>query len=48
MSGRPLVSVQEVDGTTKDQVALPLVFTKTPLRPDVVRTVHTNIRKNAR
>jgi len=47
MSARPLVSVQDLDGTSKDQVALPLVFTKTPLRPDVVKTVHTNIRKNA-
>jgi len=48
MAARPLVSVQDVDGNSKDQMALPLVFTKTPLRPDVVRTVHTNIRKNSR
>mmetsp|Transcript_22353 Transcript_22353/g.46966 ORF Transcript_22353/g.46966 Transcript_22353/m.46966 type:complete len:378 (+) Transcript_22353:119-1252(+) len=48
MTSRPLVSVQDVDGSTKDQVAIPLVFTKTPLRPDVVRTVHTNMRKNHR
>ena len=48
MAARPLVSVQDLDGSSKDQLALPLVFTKTPLRPDVVRTVHTNIRKNSR
>jgi len=46
MSARPLVSVQDLDGSSKDQVALPAVFTKTPLRPDVVKVVHTNIRKN--
>ena len=46
MSARPLVSVQDLDGSSKDQIALPLVFSKTPLRPDVVRVVHTNMRKN--
>jgi len=46
---RPLVGVQELDGALpKEQTAMPNVLSKTPIRPDVVRTVHTNMRKNSR
>ncbi|KAI8466632.1 MAG: component of cytosolic 80S ribosome and 60S large subunit [Monoraphidium minutum] len=46
-AARPLVSVQGLDGTTGEQAALPAVFT-VPIRPDIVRTVHTNMAKNHR
>lgn len=46
-AARPLVSVQEVDGKPSGTVSLPAVFTA-PIRPDIVRTVHTGINKNHR
>lgn len=46
-AARPLVTVQGVDGAAGEQTALPAVFTA-PIRPDIVRTVHTNMAKNAR
>jgi len=48
MASRPLLTVQNVDGTpSNSQVATPFVFT-TPLRPDLIQTVHTNMNKNHR
>ena len=48
MAARPLLTVQNVDGTpSKGQVATPYVFTA-PLRPDLIQTVHTNMNKNHR
>lgn len=46
-AARPLVSVQGLDGSAAEQTALPAVFTA-PIRPDIVRTVHTNMAKNHR
>jgi ribosomal protein L4 len=46
-AARPLVSVQGLDGAAGEQTALPAVFTA-PIRPDIVRTVHTNMAKNHR
>lgn len=48
MSARPLVSVFNQDGvTTSGSVTLPVVLT-TPIRPDLVHFVHTNVSKNSR
>jgi large subunit ribosomal protein L4e len=47
MAARPLVSVQTADGKGAEQLALPKVFLS-PIRPDVVQFVHTNVRKNRR
>jgi len=48
MSARPLISIKKVDGTDgKDQTVLPAVFLA-PIRPDIVRFVHTNMAKNSR
>ncbi|CAH0478495.1 unnamed protein product [Peronospora belbahrii] len=47
---RPVVSVLSIDGeksTVISQVVLPAVFTS-PIRPDVVKFVHTNMAKNRR
>lgn len=44
---RPQISVHNLDGKASEQVALPAVFTA-PIRPDIVRFVHSNIAKNAR
>ncbi|KIZ07413.1 60S ribosomal protein L4 [Monoraphidium neglectum] len=46
-AARPLVTVQGLDGAAGEQSALPAVFTA-PIRPDIVRTVHTNMAKNSR
>lgn len=46
-AARPIVSVQGLDGSAAEQTALPAVFTA-PIRPDIVRTVHTNMAKNHR
>jgi large subunit ribosomal protein L4e len=46
-AARPLVTVQGLDGVAGEQAPLPAVFTA-PIRPDIVRTVHTNIAKNKR
>lgn len=48
-AARPLVTVHSaVDGKEGDQqIALPAVFT-TPIRPDVVHSVHTSMAKNKR
>ena len=47
MAARPLVAVQGLDGASADQVALPAVFSA-PIRPDIVRAVHTGLNKNHR
>ncbi len=45
---RPLVSVINVDsGEAAEQTALPAVFSA-PIRPDIVRTIHTHMAKNKR
>jgi ribosomal protein L4 len=46
-ASRPLVAVQGLDGSAEASLSLPAVFTA-PIRPDVVRTVHTGINKNHR
>jgi len=46
-AARPLVSVYNLEGAASEQVPLPAVFTA-PIRPDIVRFVHTSIAKNAR
>ena len=46
-AARPLATVQSLDGDATEQVALPAVFTA-PIRPDIVRSVHTGMAKNAR
>ncbi|PNH04532.1 60S ribosomal protein L4-2 [Tetrabaena socialis] len=47
MAARPLVNVISIDGEATEQTALPAVFTA-PIRPDIVRTIHTNMAKNSR
>uniref|UniRef100_A0A7S0UQD0 Large ribosomal subunit protein uL4 C-terminal domain-containing protein n=1 Tax=Polytomella parva TaxID=51329 RepID=A0A7S0UQD0_9CHLO len=46
-ASRPFVSVLSLDGAPVEQITLPSVFTA-PIRPDVVRTIHTNLAKNKR
>lgn len=46
-AARPLVSVYNPEGAASEQLPLPAVFTA-PIRPDIVRFVHTSIAKNAR
>jgi large subunit ribosomal protein L4e len=49
-TARPTVSVYQFDSpetASKESVVLPSVFT-TPLRPDLVRYIHTNMAKNTR
>jgi large subunit ribosomal protein L4e len=46
-SARPLVSVQSLSGEATEQANLPAVFSA-PLRPDIVRIVHTGLAKNKR
>jgi len=46
-AARPMVTVHGPDGAAAEQVALPEVFS-TPLRPDLVATVHRDLAKNAR
>jgi len=48
-AARPVVSVYDPsnEGSIVSQVPLPTVFTA-PIRPDVVRFVHTNVAKNKR
>eukprot|EP00798_Chlamydomonas_sp_ICE-L_P001814 gene1814-33233_t len=47
-AARPLVSVIAMEsGEATSQSPLPAVFTA-PIRPDLVRTIHTNMAKNAR
>jgi large subunit ribosomal protein L4e len=47
MAARPLVSIISIDGESVGQTALPAVFTA-PIRPDIVRTIHTHMAKNSR
>lgn len=50
MTSVPLVSVFSADDASKvtaKHIALPAVF-QTPIRPDIVSFVHTNIAKNRR
>jgi len=44
---RPMVSTYSGAGAVTGSVPLPAVFSA-PIRPDVVRAVHTGISKNAR
>jgi len=46
-ASRPLVSVHNDKGKVVSQVRLPHVFTS-PIRPDVVHEIHTNMAKNKR
>jgi large subunit ribosomal protein L4e len=46
-TARPVVGVLGADGAAVGQTALPAVFSA-PIRPDIVRTVHTNLAKNHR
>ncbi|BDA44074.1 60S ribosomal protein L4-1 [Coccomyxa sp. Obi] len=46
-SARPLVGVQSLTGEAAEQTNLPAVFSA-PLRPDIVRIVHTGLAKNKR
>lgn len=48
MAARPLITVYSDKGeATKDNVALPAVF-KAPIRPDIVSSVHSDMKKNGR
>lgn len=42
-----MLTVQSTDGSTKEQIVAPYVFTA-PLRPDLIQQVHTGLNKNAR
>lgn len=46
-AARPQISIHNLEGKPSEQVALPAVFTA-PIRPDIVRFVHTSMAKNAR
>jgi large subunit ribosomal protein L4e len=46
-AARPTVSVQSLAGKAADSLPLPNVFLA-PIRPDIVRFVHTNMNKNRR
>ncbi len=46
-SSRPLATVHDAAGESASQTALPAVFTA-PIRPDIVRAVHTGLAKNHR
>ena len=47
-AARPLINIySENDSSSSSQVSLPGVF-KTPIRPDLVNFVHTNMAKNKR
>lgn len=46
-TARPVVGVLGADGSAVAQTPLPAVFSA-PIRPDIVRTVHTNLAKNHR
>lgn len=47
-AARPMVSIISVEnGEAMEQTTLPSVFTA-PIRPDIVRTIHTNVAKNKR
>ncbi|KAL7571908.1 hypothetical protein ACA910_006545 [Epithemia clementina (nom. ined.)] len=47
MTARPLVSVFSLTGDKTGEVTLPMVMTS-PLRPDLIQFVHTNMNKNKR
>ena len=48
MAARPTINVYSVKGElTKDSVTLPAVF-KAPIRPDIVSSVHSDMKKNSR
>ena len=48
-ASRPLVTIQASgkDAQSSEQATLPAVFTA-PIRPDIIRAVHTGIAKNKR
>ena len=48
-ASRPLVTIQAAgkDAQSSEQATLPVVFTA-PIRPDIIRAVHTGIAKNKR
>ncbi|KAL3144447.1 60S ribosomal protein L4A [Trebouxia sp. C0010 RCD-2024] len=46
-ASRPLVAIQSIDEGSSEQATLPAVFTA-PIRPDIVRQVHTGLAKNKR
>jgi len=47
MTSRPTASIYGLNGKQTGQIALPMVFSA-PVRPDIIQTVHTNLRKNRR
>lgn len=48
MAARPTINVYSAKGElTKDSVTLPAVF-KAPIRPDIVSSVHSDMKKNSR
>ncbi|KAJ9464680.1 60S ribosomal protein L4-2 [Diplonema papillatum] len=47
MAARPEVQVFNVEGKSESKIALPEVFLA-PIRPDVVRIVHRDMKKNSR
>ena len=47
MATRAQVNVFGIDGNTKGTATMPFVFSS-PIRPDVVNFVHTNVAKNKR
>jgi large subunit ribosomal protein L4e len=48
-TARPVVSVYKADAPTEKAATLPMPqVLATPLRPDLVRYVHTNMSKNKR
>jgi len=47
MTARPIISVYSITGSKSSEMPLPEVFTS-PIRPDIVQFVHTNMAKNSR
>lgn len=48
MATRPLVTVFSTAGEKSGETTLPVVMAATPLRPDLIQFVHTNMNKNRR
>jgi large subunit ribosomal protein L4e len=48
MATRPLVTVFSTTGDKAGETTLPVVMAATPLRPDLIQFVHTNMNKNRR
>jgi large subunit ribosomal protein L4e len=48
MATRPLLTVFSTTGDKAGETTLPVVMAATPLRPDLIQFVHTNMNKNRR